>query len=156
MKPFTSDWDLNPCAGTRTQLKPSLELKPTWLGLEPSQNPDWDLNPRDGDSNPAKIHSTWFQDLMNLRFLMSHCRKNLVRDKVIGKKWIYSHTERSTFHRQNVGHCRGWMWLWNVAWLVFMGWAISYVNEDWEEYPNYFGEGVQISRIWATTHSLVF
>ena len=26
---------------------------------------------------------------MKLRFLMSHCRKNLVRDKVIGKKWIY-------------------------------------------------------------------
>ena len=31
----------------------------------------------------------WFQDLMKLRFLMSHCRKNLVRHKVIGKKWIY-------------------------------------------------------------------
>ena len=31
---------------------------------------------------------------------MSHRRKNLVRDKVIGKKWIY--LERHTFHRQNV------------------------------------------------------
>ena len=26
---------------------------------------------------------------MKLRFLMSHHRKNSVRDKVIGKKWIY-------------------------------------------------------------------
>ena len=26
---------------------------------------------------------------MKLRFLMSHHRKNSVRDRVIGKKWIY-------------------------------------------------------------------
>ena len=32
---------------------------------------------------------TLFQDLMKLRLLKSHCRKNSVRDKVIGKKWIY-------------------------------------------------------------------
>ena len=40
----------------------------------------------DWDSNPAKTHSTWFQDLMKLRFLMSYCRKNSVRDEMIGKK----------------------------------------------------------------------
>ena len=34
---------------------------------------------------------------MNLRFLMSRCRKNSVRDKMIGKKWIY--LERNTLHR---------------------------------------------------------
>ena len=34
---------------------------------------------------------------MMLRFLMSHCRKNLERDKVIGKKWIY--LERNTLYR---------------------------------------------------------
>ena len=33
---------------------------------------------------------------MKLRFLMSHCRKNSVRDKVMGKKWIY--LERNTLH----------------------------------------------------------
>ena len=38
-------------------------------------------------------------DLMKLRFLMSHCRKNSVRDKMIGKKWTYSDTERSTLCR---------------------------------------------------------
>ena len=27
---------------------------------------------------------------------MSHCRKKSVRDKVVGKKWIYS--ERNTLH----------------------------------------------------------
>ena len=26
-------------------------------GLQPGQNPDWDLNPRGRDSNPAKTHS---------------------------------------------------------------------------------------------------
>ena len=65
------------------------------LGLEPSQNPAWDLNPCGWDSNPVKTLSIWFQDLMKLRFLMFHCRKNSVRDKVIGK-WIYSESERST------------------------------------------------------------
>ena len=38
--------------------------------------------------------------------------------------------------------------------LVFIGWVISYANE-WEDYSNYFGEGVEISRILVTTHSLV-
>ena len=38
---------------------------------------------------------------MKLRFLMSHHRKNSVRDKVIGKRWVY--LERYTFHRQKVG-----------------------------------------------------
>ena len=36
---------------------------------------------------------------MKLRFFMSCRRKNLVRDKVIGKKWI--NLERYTFHRRN-------------------------------------------------------
>ena len=41
----------------------------------------------------------------------------------------------------------------NLSWLV--GWVISYANE-WKDYSNYFGEGAEISRIWATAHSLVF
>ena len=38
VKPFTTDWDLNPCAETQTQPKP-------FLGLKPSQNSIWYLNP---------------------------------------------------------------------------------------------------------------
>ena len=38
-----------------------------------------------------------------------------------------------------------------MVWLVFMGWAISWTNE-WEDYSNYFGEGAEISRNWATAH----
>ena len=41
---------------------------------------------------------------MKLRFLMSRRRKDSVRDKVIGKKWIY--LERNTLHRCSVGHLR--------------------------------------------------
>ena len=59
-----------------------------------------ELEPICWDSNPAKTHSSWFQGLMKLRSLMSHHRENSVRDKVIGKKWIYSDSERSTLHRQ--------------------------------------------------------
>ena len=81
---------------------------------------DWNLNPCDWDSNPAKTLGTWFQDLMKLRFLISHLRKNSVRDKVISNKWIYSDSERSTLHRKTVGHHKGWVWPWNIAWLVFI------------------------------------
>ena len=76
------------------------------LGFKPSQNPVWDVKPCGWDSNPAKIHSTWFQDLVKLRFLMSYHRKNTERDEVIGIKWIYSDSERSTLHRASVGHHR--------------------------------------------------
>ena len=85
------------------------------------------LEPMCQDSNPAKTligtqtHAagtrtqleptvfqlgshTWSWDLMKLRFLMSHRRKNSVRDKVMGKKWIY--LERYTLCRQSVGHLR--------------------------------------------------
>ena len=115
LKLFTSDWDLNPCAGTQTQPKLCLALEPTRLRI-----------------NPVKAHSAWFQDQIKLRFLMSHHRKNSVRDKVIVKKWIYSDSERSTFHRQSVGHHRWQVQLQNVVWLVLIGWVISYTNE-WEE-----------------------
>ena len=50
-----------------------------------------------------RLH-TWSRDLMKLGFLMSHCRKKSVRDKVIGKKWIY--LERNTLHRKEQGPSR--------------------------------------------------
>ena len=58
-----------------------LGLKTMWLCamLSHSVVSDWDLS-------LAKTHSAWFQDLMKLRFLMSHCKKNSVRDTVIGKR----------------------------------------------------------------------
>ena len=87
---------------------------------------------------------------MKLTFLMSRHRKNSVRDKVIGKKWIYSDSEKSTLQRQSVGQCRGWVeecGLVNVAWL---GWVISYANE-WEDYSNYF---VKLSSV--TQHVWLF
>ena len=59
------------------------------LGLEPTC---WDLNPAKTHSLPTDI--THLVLGLKLRFLMSHCRKNSVRDKVIGKKWIY--LERNT------------------------------------------------------------
>ena len=36
-----------------------------------------------------------------------------------------------------------------------MSWVISQANE-WEDYSNYFGNGVGISRNWASTHFLDF
>ena len=92
---------------------------------------------------------------MKLRFLMSHCGKNWVRDKVVGKKRVYSDTERNTLHRQSVSHRWGWEQPWSLVWLVIIGRVISHANE-WEDYSNYLWEGAEISRIWATAHSLVF
>ena len=40
-----------------------------------------------------------------------------------------------------------------MVWLVFVGWVISEASE-WEDYSNYLGEGVEISRNWATAHIL--
>ena len=37
---------------------------------------------------------------------------------------------------------------------VFMGWVISLANQ-WKDHSNYFEEGVQISRNWATAYFLV-
>ena len=77
---------------------------------------------------------------------MSRCRKNSARDKVMGKKWIY--LERYTLHRRVWPISEGERPQ-NMEWLVFMGWVISQATE-WEGYSNYFGEGVEISRNWAT------
>ena len=52
-------------------------------------NSDWDLNPQ--SFNWDYISS---QELMKLGFLIFYHGKNSVRDKVIGKKWIY--LERNT------------------------------------------------------------
>ena len=94
----------------------------------PNVENHWNHSPQIGTPNPDKIQCgtlthviktetlpkpivfqlrshTWFQDLMKLRFLISHHWKNSVKDKMIGKKWIY--LERNTLCRQGVGHHRG-------------------------------------------------
>ena len=55
----------------------------------------WDLNQDQTHSLPTETRHL-VQDLMKLRLLMSYLRKNSVRDKVIGKKWIY--LERNILH----------------------------------------------------------
>ena len=102
----------------------------TWLGLEPTV---------------VYLRShTWFQDLLKLRFLMSHRRKNLMRDKVMGKKCLS--LERETLDRQSVGHLRGRERPWNTVWLLFMGWVVSWVNV----LANYsFWEEAEIHGNWA-------
>ena len=60
------------------------------------------LEPIHCESNPAKTLATWFQDLMEFRFLMSHHIKNSERDKVIGKKWVYSNSECRPLQRVNL------------------------------------------------------
>ena len=70
-----------------------LGLKPTWQGLcavlSHSVASDWDLS-------LSKTHGAWFQDLIKLRLLMSHCKKNSVRDTAIGNRCICLDLERST------------------------------------------------------------
>ena len=114
--PFTSGPDLNPCARTRTY------SARTWTQSKPR-------------AFQLRWHA-WFLDSMKLRFLMSQHRKNSVRDKVIGKKWIYL----ETYSADRVGHLRRWEWPQKVMWLGFMGWVISWANER-EDYSNYFGGG---------------
>ena len=68
----TQDWDLNPWAWNSAQPKLRLRPDPTVFQL--------------------RSHA-WSQNLIKLRFSMSHCRKNSVRDRVIDRKWIYLDTQ---------------------------------------------------------------
>ena len=68
---------------------------PTVFYSHPSAPLYWDLS-------PAKTHGAWLWDLMKLRLLMSHYKKNSARDIAIGKRWICSDSERSTLHRVSV------------------------------------------------------
>ena len=104
-KLFPSDWDLNSCAGNQTQLKHRLGLELMW----PKMLFEWES-------------LTWCLDLLRLMFFVSDQRKNLVRDRVIGKKLILFREKHTP---QSVGHDRRWVWPWNVVWLAFMGWIIS-------------------------------
>lgn len=66
---------------------------------------------------------------------------------IVKRKWTY--LERYIFHRQNEDFLRKGELAWHVGLLVFMVWIILWANK-WEDYSNYFGEGVGISRNWAT------
>ena len=89
--------------------------------------------------------------LVNQRFLTSHCRKNSARDKVTGKKG----TQRETHSTDRV-------------WAILEGerppkysmvsfYVLSnLIANKWEDYSNYFGEEIGISRNWATVHFLTF
>ena len=89
---------------------------------------------------------------MKLRFLMSHHRKNSVRDKVIGEKVDVFRKKHTS---QSMDHLRRRKRYENMVWSVLMGWIISSANE-WEDYSNYLGEWTEISRNWATSPFLVF
>ena len=89
-------------------------------GLELSQNPAWDWIPHGQDSNLAKPHSPLRLHIscvkpVGLRVLMSRCRKNSVRNKVLGKKCIY--LDGNTHHRQSVwAAAEGKCGVVNVVW----------------------------------------
>ena len=89
--------------------------------------------PLSRDLSLGKTHDDWIQDLMKLR-LLCLIEKNSVRDTVIDKRWICSDIEKYT--PQSVDHPRGQVLQpWNVVWLVFWEWVISFANE-WEDHPN--------------------
>ena len=60
-----------------------LGLKPTWQVLCAMLSHSVGFYQ---DLSKAKAHGASFQDLMKLRFLISHCKKNSVRDTAIGKR----------------------------------------------------------------------
>ena len=95
-------------------LSMGLSRQEYWSGLpcpSPGDLPDPGIKPRSpalqADSLPFEPpgkppRSTWVgvfvpsdRALLKPSFLMSHCRRNSGRDKVIGKKWIY--LERDTY-----------------------------------------------------------
>ena len=90
---------------------------------------------------------TWFQDLMKLRFLIAQHTSYSVRDKVIGKEWIYSDQRETCLQKASaVALKSGMVSFYGLG--NFIGWVGYYFN--------YLGEGIEISRNWAITHFLVF
>ena len=71
VKPFTSDWDLNQCSGNSN---PAKTLLGTWNYVTGTRTY---VTGTRAQPKPT-AHGT---DLMKLSFLMSHCRKNTVRDR---------------------------------------------------------------------------
>ena len=83
---------------------------------------------------------------MKLKFLMSYCRKNSVRDKVIGEKWIY--LERNRLHRQSVGCHRGWVWQPQKGGMVsFYGLGIFHRLMSGRIIPAVLGKGWRFPRV---------
>ena len=83
-KQIKTYWDHLPQIGTWTQPNSCMGFESMWLGL-----------------SPAKTHGAWIQNLMKFRFLISHRRKNLSRDKVIAKKWFIQ-IQRETYFTDKV------------------------------------------------------
>ena len=52
----------------------------------------------------AKTHGAWFQDPMELRFLVSYWKK-FSENTATGKRWVCLDSERP--HSKSVGHQRG-------------------------------------------------
>ena len=83
---------------------------------------------------------------MKLRLLMSHCKNFSERHSDRWEMDLFRFREKHT--PQGVGHLRGRVSVWrpwNVVWLVFASWVISYANEYKDHSNN-----------WGSTHSLFF
>ena len=88
---------------------------------------------------------------MKLRFLMSPHRQNSVRDKVIGKKWIY--LERNTVHRQSMSHVRRRkIWCGVFLWAC---WFHRLINGWLCPLPPFLGDFQELTRPLPTCWSLM-
>ena len=87
---------------------------------------------------------------MKLRFLMSHHRKNSVRDKMTGKKWTY--LERNTLHRQSVGHLRRWEQPQGTGLSVFIR-VGNFIPMGWDGWDGWMASPTQWTWIWVWVNS---
>ena len=140
---------------THTHSQSAQEHK-TRVRVKPCDS-DWDSNPWP-ELKHSQIHDlplgslTWLQHSMELRFLMTHHSKNSVRNKVVGKKWIYlerntPQTECGPFQKKREASQYGVVSLYGLG--NFMGQWMS-------DYFSYLGERAEISRNWATAPFLLY
>ena len=114
LKPFTTDWDLNPCAGIQTQPKPSLGREAMWLGLEPSQNPQYLV------SGPSEAQ------VLDVLSQKEYRERRSDRYKVDLFRFREKHAAQSECGPSQKASVQQ---SWDVAWLVFTGCIISYADE---------------------------
>ena len=86
--------------------------------------------------------------LVNLRFLLLQERTQRQRDRL--EVDLFRETQRVSHNWAHMHSCdtpqtvwaisEGERELWNMVWLAFMGWVISW-NNEWENHSKYWGKG---------------
>ena len=126
--------------------------------VSPKGNQSWIFIGRADAEAETLILCTWCEELTHLNAGKDwRQEKGTTEGKMVG--WHHQLNGHEFEQALGVGDGQGSLACW-CPWGSKESDATEQLNwtelNEWEDYSNYFGEGVEISRNWATAHSLVF